>query len=80
MVSSWRYPSFKQINTSKPHPTMMTLLIGVVAVSIWAWAQPVLLTMAITYVLSGICIRIGGLVKRHKRSRPPTSIPEHQIG
>ncbi|MBV8709925.1 MAG: CDP-diacylglycerol--serine O-phosphatidyltransferase [Acidobacteriaceae bacterium] len=80
MVSSWRYPSFKQINISKPHPTPMALLIGVIAVAIWAWAQPVLLTMAITYVLSGILIRIGGLIKRRRRVRPPTSVPEHQIG
>jgi CDP-diacylglycerol---serine O-phosphatidyltransferase len=80
MVSTWRYPSFKQINISKPHPTLVTLLIGVIAVSIWAWAQPVLLAMASAYVSSGIAIRLGGLIKRHRRSRPTASLPEHQIG
>ena len=80
MVSSWRYPSFKQISISKPHPTLVTLLIGVVVILICLWPQPVLLTMAITYVMSGILIRVGGLIKRRKRMRPPTSVPEHQIG
>ena len=80
MVSSWRYPSFKQISISKPHPSLVTLLIGVVAVAIWAWPQPVLLTMAVTYVSSGIVIRTGGLIRRRRRTRPSASVPEHQIG
>lgn len=80
MVSSWRYPSFKQISFSKPHTTVSTLVVGCVAFLIWAWPQPVLLVSAVVYVSSGIFIRIGGLVKRYRRDRPATSLPEHQIG
>lgn len=80
MVSTWRYPSFKQINISKPHTPLIVLLVGSVAFLIWEWAQPVLLAGASAYVCSGIVIRIGGIVRRHKKSRPPAPLPEHQIG
>jgi CDP-diacylglycerol---serine O-phosphatidyltransferase len=79
MVSTWRYPSFKQISSSKPRSPLIVLVISAVAI-IWAWSQPVLLILAISYVLSGILLRIGGLVRRRKRSRPPAPIEEHQVG
>lgn len=80
MVSSWRYPSFKQISFSKPHTTVSTLIVGFVAFMIWAWPQPVLLISAVLYVGSGIAIRIGGVVKRYRRQYSPASSPEHQVG
>lgn len=80
MVSSWRYPSFKQISFSKPHTTVSILVVGSTAFLIWAWPQPVLLVMAVVYVSSGIVTRIGGLIKRYRRNRPAASLPEHQVG
>ncbi|MFL6351827.1 MAG: CDP-diacylglycerol--serine O-phosphatidyltransferase [Bryobacteraceae bacterium] len=79
MVSTWRYPSFKQIISSKPRSPLIVLVVGAVAI-IWAWSQPVLFILAVTYVLSGIALRIGGLLRRRKRSRPRTPIQEHQVG
>lgn len=80
MVSTWRYPSFKQIGVSKPHTPLIVLIIGGVAFLIWEWPQPVLLAAACAYVTSGIVIRIGGIVRRHKKSRPPAVVVEHQVG
>ncbi len=80
MVSSWRYPSFKQISVSKPRATVSVLLIGVVAVLIAFWSQPVLLVMAITYVSSGIAIRTGGLVRRLRKRRASTALAEQRVG
>ncbi|HEX3683651.1 MAG TPA: CDP-diacylglycerol--serine O-phosphatidyltransferase [Bryobacteraceae bacterium] len=80
MVSTWRYPSFKQIAVSKPHTPLIVLLIGGVAFLIWEWPQPVLLAAASAYVASGIAIRIGGLVRRRKKSRSTAAVAEHQIG
>src|SRR5690242_221946 len=80
MVSTWRYPSFKQINVSKPRTPLIVLIMGGVAFLIWEWPQPVLLAAASTYVASGIVIRVGGIIRRRRRSRPPASLPEHQIG
>ena len=80
MVSTWRYPSFKQISFSKPRTPLIVLIMGGVAFLIWEWPQPVLLAAASTYVASGIVIRVGGIIRRHRRSRPPASLPEHQVG
>jgi CDP-diacylglycerol--serine O-phosphatidyltransferase len=80
MVSTWRYPSFKQISVSKPRTPLIVLIVGGIAFLIWAWPQPVLLAAASAYVSSGIVIRFGGLIRRHRRSHPPASLPEHQVG
>ena len=80
MVSTWRYPSFKQISVSKPRTPMIVLIVGGVAFLIWEWPQPVLLLAAVVYAASGIVIRVGGIIRRRRRSRPPASLPEHQIG
>ncbi len=79
MVSTWRYPSLKQISSSKPRSPLIVLVVGAVAI-IWAWSQPVLLAMALAYVLSGILLRIGGLVRRRMKLRPAAPVGEHQIG
>jgi CDP-diacylglycerol--serine O-phosphatidyltransferase len=80
MVSTWRYPSFKQISVSKPHTPLIVLVVSGVVFLLWEWSQPVLLAAASAYVISGIAIRIGGLIRRRKRSRPPARLPEHQVG
>ncbi|MGH9581804.1 MAG: CDP-alcohol phosphatidyltransferase family protein [Bryobacteraceae bacterium] len=80
MVSTWRYPSFKQISVSKPHTPLIVVLIGGAAFLIWNWAQPMLLAMACAYVASGICMRIGGFIRRRRKSRPPARLPERQVG
>lgn len=79
MVSTWRYPSAKQINVSKPRTPLFVLIIGCIAFLIWEWAQPFLLAAACAYVGSGIVIRLGGLLRKRKRSRPPAQLPEQQV-
>ncbi len=80
MVSTWRYPSFKQINVSKPRTPLIVLLLGCIAFVIWNWSQPVLLAAASAYVLSGILIRFGGILRRYKKPRSRSPLPEHQVG
>ncbi|MFL6414741.1 MAG: CDP-diacylglycerol--serine O-phosphatidyltransferase [Bryobacteraceae bacterium] len=80
MVSSWRYPSFKQLSVSKPRATVSVLLIGLIAVLIVFWSQPVLLVMAIFYVGSGIVIRTGGLVRRLRKTRASGALAEQRVG
>jgi len=80
MVSTWRYPSFKQLSVSKPRTPLIVLLVGTVAFVIWEWSQPVLLAFASAYLMSGIVIRVGGIIRRHRKPRPPATLPEHQIG
>lgn len=77
MVSTWRYPSFKDLNLLRPRSPFMFVLAGSLIYLIWTVPQPVLLAMSSTYVLSGIVIRIGGIIRRRMRTTPH---PEHQVG
>jgi len=80
MVSTWRYPSFKQISISKPRTPLIVLIVAGAFFLIWNWAQPVLLAGALAYLVSGIAIRIGGLLRKYRRSAHPAPLPERQIG
>ncbi|HSU61090.1 MAG TPA: CDP-diacylglycerol--serine O-phosphatidyltransferase [Bryobacteraceae bacterium] len=80
MVSTWRYPSAKQINISKPRTPLIVLIVGGIAFLIWEWAQPFLLAAACAYVSSGIIIRFGGLIRRWRRSRSAAHVPERRVG
>jgi CDP-diacylglycerol--serine O-phosphatidyltransferase len=80
MVSTWRYPSFKQINVTKARSPLVVLVVGAFAMLIWRWSEPMLLLMSTTYLMSGICIRLGGIIRRLRRPSPPASRPEQLIG
>jgi CDP-diacylglycerol--serine O-phosphatidyltransferase len=78
MVSTWRYPSFKDLNLTRPRSPLTFVLLGSLIVLVWFFSQPVLLGLAATYIGSGIVIRAGGIIRR--RFRPSTPHPEHQVG
>jgi CDP-diacylglycerol---serine O-phosphatidyltransferase len=80
MVSTWRYPSFKQISVSKPRTPLIVLIVGGIAFMIWEWSQPFLLAAASAYVMSGIVIRVISFVRRHRKPRPRPRYTEHQLG
>ena len=59
----------------------MVILAGALIFLVWNWSQPVLLAMALTYVGSGIVIRVGGIIRRRMRRAPRApEHPEHQLG
>jgi len=74
MVSTWRYPSFKDLNLTQPRSPVMFVLLGSLIYLILLFSKPVLLGMGICYVGSGILIRIGGVLRRRFKQ------PEHQAG
>ena len=75
MVSTWRYYSFKGVNLSKPYTPLIIILIGGFIYLTWNWPQPVLLALPAAYVASGILTRIGGIIRRRLRHRPPPPAP-----
>ena len=79
MVSTWRYPSFKDINFGRPRSPLTIVLLGSLIFLIWTESQPVLLALAILYVGSGIVLRLGGIFRRFRHS-PPTTQAEHPVG
>lgn len=80
MVCTWRYPSFKDINLTRPRSPLIFILIGCVIYLIWTASETVLLGLAATYVSSGVVIRAAGSIRRRVRARAAARRPEHQIG
>jgi CDP-diacylglycerol---serine O-phosphatidyltransferase len=78
MVSTWRYPSFKDLSLTRPRSPVTIILIAAVIFLVWRFPQPALLAMSVGYMLSGIIVRIGGIARR--RFKPPPPEPEHQVG
>jgi CDP-diacylglycerol---serine O-phosphatidyltransferase len=80
MVSTWRYPSFKEVSLTGPRSPLTVILFGALIYLIWNYSQPVLLALASLYVSTGIFIRAGGIIRRRFRPHPPSPHPEHQAG
>ncbi|HTA69543.1 MAG TPA: CDP-diacylglycerol--serine O-phosphatidyltransferase [Bryobacteraceae bacterium] len=78
MVSTWRYPSFKEVHLTGPRSPLTVILFGALIYLIWNYSQPVLLAIATLYVSTGIFIRAGGIIRRRFRPHPPSPHPEHQ--
>jgi CDP-diacylglycerol--serine O-phosphatidyltransferase len=78
MVSTWRYPSFKDLSLTQPRSPLTVVMVGSLIYLIWNFSQPVLLGMTVCYVGSGILIRVGGALRR--RFKHPPRQPEHQVG
>jgi CDP-diacylglycerol---serine O-phosphatidyltransferase len=79
MVSTWRYHSLKGVNLSKPHTPLIMLVIAVLIYTIWNYGQIVLPSLAVTYVASGIFIRVGGIIRRKVRRPVHPAAPEQQV-
>lgn len=77
MVSTWRYRSLKDVQLLRPRSPLTVILWGGLFYLIWNFSQPVLLAMAVTYVGSGIVIRVGGILRRLRHPHPH---PERQLG
>ncbi len=80
MVSTWRYPSFKDVHLTQARSPVTIVVYAVLIWAIWTYPQPAIFAMAVAYVLSGIAIRIGGIVRRRLRRPPPPPRPAPQIG
>jgi CDP-diacylglycerol--serine O-phosphatidyltransferase len=80
MVSTWRYPSFKEISLIGPRSPLTVIFFAALIYLIWNYSQPVLLALSVLYVSAGIMIRAGGIIRRRFRPQPPRPEPEHQAG
>jgi len=70
MVSRVRYYTFKTLDLRRRRPYVTTILIGLVIWAIVFYSEPVLLTIALTYALSGIIQRMPG------KTRPSPPAPK----
>ena len=67
MVSTWRYPSFKDLNLSRPRSPLTFVVVGGAIYLTYLYSRWALLGFAVTYMMSGIVIRIGGIIRRRFR-------------
>lgn len=64
MVSTWRFPSFKDLYLSKRHPFQMLVLICGAGALIWFFSEYILFMIAASYMLSGIFTRFAWILRR----------------
>jgi CDP-diacylglycerol--serine O-phosphatidyltransferase len=67
MVSTWRYHSFKGISFSKGYSPLIIILVGGFIYGLFNYAQLLFLAMASSYMVSGILIRLGGILRRRPK-------------
>jgi CDP-diacylglycerol---serine O-phosphatidyltransferase len=79
MVSTWRYPSFKEVHMTGPRSPLLVIFAGALILLIWNYSQAVLLALSSLYVATGIFIRAGGIIRRRFRPHRPPPAPEHQV-
>ena len=70
MVSRMRYYTFKTLDLRKRRSYLVIIAIGLIIVGILRFSEPVLLTIALTYTVSGIILKITGKI------RPSPPAPE----
>jgi CDP-diacylglycerol--serine O-phosphatidyltransferase len=68
MISTWRYISFKDLNPVQPRKPLSLLFFGAMIWSIWNYSQPVLLVIAVTYLLSGFVLKGASLLRRLRKT------------
>jgi len=73
MVSRMRYYSFKTLDLRRRRSYVAIILLGLIVWAIFVYSEPVLLTLALTYTLSGIVLRITSKF----RPRPPAPEEVH---
>jgi CDP-diacylglycerol---serine O-phosphatidyltransferase len=69
MVSTWRYPSFKDIDLLRPRSPLTFLLLASVIALIVNFLRLALVTLPVCYVATGIVIRVAGILRRRFRPR-----------
>jgi CDP-diacylglycerol--serine O-phosphatidyltransferase len=65
MVSTWRFYSFKDIDLRAGHPFRTIVLVGSLLAAIFLFSHYVLFLLALTYMLSGVVLRLMYLL-RHR--------------
>ncbi len=65
MVSRVRYYSFKTVDLRRRRPYVAIIVLGLTVWAIWAFSEQVLVTLALTYLLSGPIARLTSRFRPH---------------
>ena len=72
MVSRVRYPSFKTFDLRSRRSYLVIIFMGITVYAIWAFSEPVLLTIALLFALSGPVSRLVAKIRPHEP--PPQEV------
>jgi CDP-diacylglycerol--serine O-phosphatidyltransferase len=64
MVCTWRFYSFKDLDMGRQHPFAAFLIVAGIFAAIWMFSGPVLFLIAMTYMLSGVLMRLAYYIRR----------------
>jgi len=64
MVSTWRFPSFKDLHLSRRHPFQVLILICGSGALIWFYSEYVLFIIGAAYMFIGIFTRFAWIIRR----------------
>jgi CDP-diacylglycerol---serine O-phosphatidyltransferase len=70
MVSTWRFYSFKDVDFLTRQPFRLIILVAALFAGIWFFSGPLLFSLALLYMASGVFWRLQWLFRR--RERPPS--------
>lgn len=70
MVSTWRFYSFKDLNLLNRQPFRLIILIAALFAGIWFFSGPLLFSLALLYMASGVFWRLQWIFRR--REGPPS--------
>jgi len=76
MVSTWRFYSFKDVHLRSRHPFTVIVLVGVLIAAIAFFSRYALFAIALTYMLSGVLVRLFYILRRRTHPTPPASYTE----
>jgi len=76
MVSTWRFPSFKDLHLRSRHPFQVLVLMCGFGALIWFYSEYVLFVIAIAYMLSGIFTRFAWIVRRRPAQNTYEEAPQ----
>src|SRR4051812_16137459 len=78
MVCTWRFYSFKDLDMGRQHPFAAFLIVAGVFALIWVFSGLVLFLIAMTYMLSGVLMRLAYYVRRPAAAQSTSSVPQQQ--
>jgi len=76
MVSTWRFYSFKDIDFRSRHPFRLILFLAVLLGLIWFFSKPMLFTIALLYMVSGVFWRLQWIFRKKTGPPPPPRYKE----
>ena len=76
MVSTWRFYSFKEIDLRSRQPFRLIIFFGLLFAGIWYFSGPLLFSIALLYMFSGVFWRLQWLFRRRSNPPPPPAYKE----